>query len=191
MTTMNQKNTLLLDMDDVTVDQSLTWIKRIYEKTGIQYQLEDLSKWDLSAVLPQEITHMIFEELNKEPGFFRSLPAKEGAIQGIKKLSFCYDIVFVTASEPYAYEDKYYWIRENLPFLEKPSLVLTHRKDLILGDVFVDDGPHNLQKSTVKTKIIFDHPWNRHVTQYPRVNHWKHLVELLLAKAKFLCSSAG
>lgn len=191
MSTMKQKSTLLLDMDDVTVDQSLTWIKRIHEKTGILYRWEDLSKWDLSAVLPHEITQMIFEELNKEPGFFRRLPAKEGALEGIKQLSMFYDIVFVTASEPYAYEDKYYWIKENLPFIDKPSLVLTHRKDLILGDVFVDDGPHNLQRSTVKTKIVFDHPWNRHVTQYPRVTHWKQLVELLLSKAKFLCSSVG
>ncbi len=191
MTIMNRKHILLLDMDDVTVDQSLTWIKRIQEKTGILYQWEDLSNWDLSSVLPQEITHIIYEELNKEPGFFRSLPAKEGALEGIKELSFFYDIVFVTASEHYAYQDKYYWIRENLPFLNKPSLVLTHRKDLIMGDIFVDDGPHNLQKSTVRIKIMFDHPWNRHVTHYPRVTHWNQLVDLLLPNPNFLCSSFG
>ena len=125
---------------------------------------------------------MIFEEINREPGFFRFLPAKEGAAEGIKKLSYKYDIVFVTASEPYAYEDKYYWVKGNLSFLDKPNLVLTHRKDLITGDIFVDDGPHNLLKSNAKTKIIFDHPWNRQVTQGQRVSDWDELVDLLLSQ---------
>ena len=32
MNTVTRKKILLLDMDDVTVDQTRTWIKRIYEK---------------------------------------------------------------------------------------------------------------------------------------------------------------
>ena len=184
MNTVTRKKILLLDMDDVTVDQTRTWIKRIYEKTGFRYQWEDFSRWDLSTIFPKEITKMIFEEINREPGFFRFLPAKEGAAEGIKKLSYKYDIVFVTASEPYAYEDKYYWVKENLSFLDKPNLVLTHRKDLIMGDIFVDDGPHNLLKSNAKTKIIFDHPWNRQVTQGQRVSDWDELVDLLLSQTR-------
>ncbi|WP_134704040.1 hypothetical protein [Ammoniphilus sp. YIM 78166] len=182
MTIADRRKVLLLDMDDVTVDQTSTWVKRIYEKTGTLYDQEEWTKWDLSSILPPDIMHMIFEEINKEPGFFRNLPAKEGAIAGIQELSCYYDIVFVTASEHYAYQDKYYWIRENLGFLTQPSLVLTHRKDLVLGDIFVDDGPHNIMKSPVETKIIFDHPWNRHISQFQRVNHWDQLVDMLLSK---------
>ncbi|MEW9671988.1 hypothetical protein [Ammoniphilus sp. 3BR4] len=190
MTIANRNKVLLLDMDDVTVDQSSTWIKRIYEKTGTLYDREEWTKWDLSSILPPEIMHMIFEEINKEPGFFRNLPAKEGAIEGIKELSLYYDIVFVTASEHYAFQDKYHWIRENLSFLSKPNLVLTHRKDLIVGDIIVDDGPHNILKSPVKTKIIFDHPWNRHISQFQRVTHWDQLVDFLIAKA-YMTSSVS
>jgi 5'-nucleotidase len=175
-----QKKTLLLDMDDVTVDQSLTWIKRLYEKTGIHFNREEWKDWKISNYLPPNIVHLIFEEINKEPGFFRQLPAKEGAIKGIQTLSDFYDIVFVTASEHYAYQDKYFWIEDNLPFLPKPNLILTHRKDLVLGDVFVDDGPHNLLHSPVKKKIVFDKPWNRHLLQFPRVHHWDQLVDMLL-----------
>lgn len=184
MVTGNQKKILLLDMDDVTVDQTRTWIKRIYEITGSHYKWEDFSKWDLSAIFPKEITKLIFEEINKEPGFFRYLPPKAGALEGIKKLSTKFQIVFVTASEPYAYKDKYFWVREHLPFLDKPDLILTHRKDLIMGDIYVDDGPHNLFASSVKRKIVFDHPWNRQVNQCERVTHWDELVELLLSNSQ-------
>jgi 5'-nucleotidase len=178
------KKTLLLDMDDVTVDQSLTWVQRIYEITGTWYDREEWKEWRVANILPPDIVHLIFEEINKEPGFFRNLPAKEGAIEGIQKLSRYYDIVFITASEHYAYVDKYLWIEENLNFLPKPNLILTHRKDLVLGDIFVDDGPHNLLKSPAKMKIVFDHPWNRHLTQFQRVYQWDDLLDLLLPSTK-------
>lgn len=178
------KKTLLLDMDDVTVDQSLTWVQRIYERTGIWYDREEWNEWRVANILPPDVVHLIFEEINKEPGFFRNLPAKEGAIEGIRELSHYYDIVFITASEHYAYVDKYLWIEENLPFLPKPNLILTHRKDLVLGDIFVDDGPHNLLKSPAKMKIVFDHPWNRHLTQFQRVYQWGDLLDLLLPSTK-------
>ncbi len=174
------KKVLLLDMDDVTVDQSLTWIKHLYEKTGILYDREEWTQWNISNYLPQDVSRMIFEEINKSPGFFRKLPPKPGAIEGVGKLSYLYDIVFVTASDHYAYEDKYFWIEENLPFLPKPNLILTHRKDLVAGDILVDDGPHNLLNSPAKTKIVFDNPWNRHLTQFPRVYHWRELLDLLI-----------
>lgn len=178
------KKTLLLDMDDVTVDQSLTWVQRVYERTGIWYDREEWNEWRVANILPPEVVHLIFEEINKEPGFFRNLPAKEGAIEGIRELSHYYDIVFITASEHYAYVDKYLWIEENLPFLPKPNLILTHRKDLVLGDIFVDDGPHNLLKSPAKMKIVFDHPWNRQLTQFQRVYQWGDLLDLLLPSTK-------
>jgi 5'-nucleotidase len=178
------KKTLLLDMDDVTVDQSLTWVQRVYERTGIWYDREEWNEWRVANILPPDVVHLIFEEINKEPGFFRNLPAKEGAIEGIRELSHYYDIVFITASEHYAYVDKYLWIDENLPFLPKPNLILTHRKDLVSGDIFVDDGPHNLLKSPAKMKIVFDHPWNRHLTQFQRVYQWGDLLDLLLPSTK-------
>jgi len=182
MTSFQSKKVLLLDMDDVIVDQTLTWIQRLYEKTGVLYHRESLTKWDLTSVLPREAAKMIYEEINREPGFFRQLPAKEGAIESIEQLSLYYDIVFVSAGEHYAYRDKYLWLEENLPYLGKPNLVLTHRKDLVMGDILVDDGPHNIIKSPAKLKIIFDHPWNRHLQDYIRVLDWKQLTRILLAK---------
>ncbi|WP_027416841.1 5' nucleotidase, NT5C type [Aneurinibacillus terranovensis] len=176
------KKVLLLDMDDVTVEQSLTWIQRIHEKTGVLYDRENWTEWDLSKILPPELCQLIFEEINKEPKFFYNLPAKEGAIEGIKILKDYYDIVFVSASEYYAFIDKYNWIEENLPFLPKPNLILTHRKDLVIGDVLVDDGPHNLVKSPAKKKIVFDKPWNRKITQFQRVKNWGELLKTLLSE---------
>jgi 5'-nucleotidase len=175
----NEKKILLLDMDDVIVEQSETWVQRLYEKTGVLHNREEWKEWNLHNVLAPETVELIFGEINKEPKFYYNLPAKKGAIEGIRELSQHYDIVFVSASEHYAYEDKYFWIESHLPFLPKPNLVLTHRKDLVMGDYLVDDGPHNLVNSPAKSKIIFDNPWNRHLTDYPRVTDWLQLVSML------------
>jgi 5'-nucleotidase len=149
-------------------------------KTGILYDREERKEWDLANILSPEVTKIIFEEINREPKFFYNLPAKEGAIEGIRKLSRFYDVVFVSAGEYYSYEDKYHWIEKHLPFLPRPNLILTHRKDLVIGDVLVDDGPHNILTSPAKTKIIFDKPWNRGLKGFPRVTHWFELVDKLL-----------
>jgi 5'-nucleotidase len=180
------KSTLLLDMDDTTVDQSLVWVEKVYERTGILLEREKWTQWDLNTILPSEIVQMIFAEINQEPGFYRQLRAKPGAIQGIRTLHKIYDIVFVSASEHYGYADKYRWIEENLPFLEKNNLILTHRKDLVIGDILVDDGPHNILASPSQIKIVFDQPWNRQLTNYPRVSNWKQLTNLLMKYSKKL-----
>lgn len=180
------KSILLLDMDDTTVDQSSVWVDKVFERTGIKLDREKWTQWDLNTILPHDIVHMIFAEINQEPGFYRQLPAKQGAIKGIRNLAKFYDIVFVSASEHYGYADKYHWIEENLPFLEKINLVLTHRKDLVMGDILVDDGPHNILQSPSEIKVIFDQPWNRHLTNYPRVTNWKQLTNLLMKYSKKL-----
>lgn len=172
------KPVLLLDMDEVVVDFTRAWIDRFREKTGISLNREDWEAWDLKRILPDDVFHGFVATL-REPGFFRHLPPMDGAIEGIKELNEQYDIVFLTASSQYAYNDKYHWIEEHLSFVNKPNLILTHRKDLVIGDYLVDDAPHNLLQSPAKTKIIFDAPWNRKLTQFKRVRNWGELTLFL------------
>lgn len=173
-----EKLVLLLDMDEVVVDFTRAWINRFRDKSGITLNREDWVAWDLKRILPEEVFEGFVATL-REPGFFRHLPPMEGSIEGIRQLNERYDIVFLTASSQYAYNDKFHWIEEHLPFVTKPNLILTHRKDLVLGEYLVDDAPHNLLSSPAKTKIIFDAPWNRNLTCFKRVKNWGELVQFL------------
>lgn len=173
-----EKSVLLLDMDEVVVDFTNAWIQRFYNKTGIILNREDWKAWDLKKILPEEVFEGFVSTL-REPGFFRDLPPMVGAIEGIRELHEYYDIVFLTASSQYAYNDKFHWIEENLSFVNKPNLILTHRKDLVIGEYLVDDAPHNLIHSPAKTKIVFDAPWNRDLSLFTRVSNWNELTKLL------------
>jgi 5'-nucleotidase len=173
-----EKPVLLLDMDEVVVDFTNAWIERFYHKTGISLNREDWKAWDLKNILPENVFEEFVATL-REPGFFRNLPPMKGAIEGIRELNDYYDIVFLTASSQYAYNDKFHWIEENLSFVKKPNLILTHRKDLVIGEYLVDDAPHNLIHSPAKTKIVFDAPWNRDLKTFTRVYNWEQLISIL------------
>ncbi|UOF92533.1 hypothetical protein LSG31_10445 [Fodinisporobacter ferrooxydans] len=170
---------LLLDLDDVCACHNERWVERFYEKTGILLDREEWSSWDLHEVYSESITKSLYEIL-QEPGFFRYLQPKSGCVEGVRTLyEVGFEIVFVTASPPTALYEKYEWIEEYFPFISKSNIVLTQRKDLVYGDILVDDGPHNLLRSPAKTKIVFDHAYNRHLQQFQRVKDWNELVRIL------------
>lgn len=179
-----KKPILLLDMDDVCACHNERWVESFFQKTGITLNSDEWTGWNLAEIYPEDMIEPLYSIL-KEPGFFRHLEPKEGCVEGIKTLlEHDFDIVFLTASPPHAYQEKYEWLEEHLPFVPKPNLVLTHRKDLVHGDFLVDDGPHNLLDSPAKIKIAFDHAYNRSLTQFPRVKNWNELVPFLLNQVK-------
>lgn len=174
------KKVLLLDLDDVCACHNERWIERFQEKTGTLLNRDEWNDWDLHEVYPEEITKPLYEII-EEPGFFRCLRPKEGCIDGVRLLfQKGFEIVFVTASPPKALYEKYEWVEEYFPFIPKSNLILTQRKDLVYGDFLVDDGPHNLLTSPAKTKVVFDHAYNRHLKQFPRVKNWDELIGFLL-----------
>ena len=46
-------------------------------------------------------------------------------------------------SNPKAWEDKRRWVEENIGEDAFKKLILTHRKDLLIGDFLIDDRPDN------------------------------------------------
>lgn len=181
----SKKRTVILDMDDVTVKHTDTWIEVFADRTGIRLDKSNWDHWHLNKVLPSSITKQLFS-ISEEPGFFRHLPPKDGAVRGIKfLLEEGLDLILLTASPAYAYMDKYLWVKENLPFFPvDDNLVLGARKDKMMGDFFVDDAPHNLLSSPADIKIVFDEPWNRHLVQFKRVYHWDGLIKLIISECK-------
>jgi 5'-nucleotidase len=57
------------------------------------------------------------------------------------RLSNDFDIFIATTppwSRPEVWGHKREWLEEHFPWLEK-KLILTHRKDLLIGDILIDD----------------------------------------------------
>lgn len=75
---------------------------------------------------------------------FLDPPAIDGAIEAIKKLfeSEEYEVFFLSTapwSNPQSWMDKRIWVQRNLGKYAHKRLILSHRKDLLMGDYLIDD----------------------------------------------------
>ena len=82
-------------------------------------------------------------------GFFRKLPLKPGAQEGIKKLNNMGHLVnFATRpsyKNPHCFTDKAMWTLENFGWDAYMALIITPDKSLLIGDVLIDDHFENGQ----------------------------------------------
>jgi 5'(3')-deoxyribonucleotidase len=113
---------------------------------------------DLDGVIADFITAMHSHPLRKIspydehpdtiPGIFRNLNPIIGAIDAVKILldSNQYEVYFLSTApwnNPSAWTDKRLWLEDQFGDLVNRRLILTHRKDLLKGDILIDDRPNN------------------------------------------------
>jgi len=72
---------------------------------------------------------------------YRNLEVMPGAKEALIKLNQDFDI-FIVSTPPWDRPDmwgaKREWLAEHFPWLKR-KLILTHRKDLLIGDILIDD----------------------------------------------------
>ncbi len=125
---------------------------------------------DLDGVIADFITAMNFHPLRKIspydehpdtiPGIFRNLNPIIGAIEAVKILldSNQYEVYFLSTApwnNPSAWTDKRLWLEDQFGDSVNRRLILTHRKDLLKGDILIDDRPNNGAKDFEGTWIQF------------------------------------
>jgi 5'-nucleotidase len=77
---------------------------------------------------------------------FLDPPAIEGAIEAIHRLSEKYEVFFLSTapwSNVNAWSHKRIWVQKNLGKFAHKRLILSHRKDLLMGDYLIDDRTKN------------------------------------------------
>jgi 5'-nucleotidase len=76
------------------------------------------------------------------PNVFRTLPFIDGFMENIEELKSMFDVYFLSTpmqNVAESYMDKRLWLKEHLGPWTNKRLILTHRKDLVMGDFLVDD----------------------------------------------------
>jgi len=81
-------------------------------------------------------------------GVFRDLEPLKNAVTSVIKLhkSGKYDLFIATTApwnNPSSFSDKRIWIEEHFGEIFKKKMVITHRKDLLIGDYLIDDRRFN------------------------------------------------
>ena len=173
--------TILVDMDD-TIEQLLkAWIDGVNRKFGRSASVDDVKSWNVAAVYPGLSWEDVYS-VPLDPGFWGTVEPIPGAAEGLKKLmEDGHDVIIVTAtyyeSVPEKMSDLLF---KYFPFLSWDQVIITSRKQLIRGDVLIDDGIHNLEGGEY-AKILVTAPHNKdydaEASGMIRVNNWDEILE--------------
>lgn len=125
---------------------------------------------------PERDNPIYKEHPDKIPHIFRDLPAITGAIAAVNQLleSPLYEVYILSTApwnNPSAWSDKRLWIEEHFGEIISRRLILTHRKDLVKGDILIDDRSNNGAKD-------FEGQWIRFGTDPFR--NWDDILLYLL-----------
>ena len=174
---------ILVAMDD-TIDQLLdAWVSRANEKFGRDISLDEITGWNVAAPYTG-LTREDIYGVTYEPGFWSGVKPMPGAAEALKHfMDEGHEVYIVTATEIEHVEEKMKGLLfRYFPFLSWNQVIITGRKQLIRGDVLIDDGIHNLEGGNYR-KILFTAPHNRfydaEANGMTRVNTWEEVVEII------------
>jgi len=147
-----KKKILYIDMDGVIAD---------FEKGVKKYSpgletSDDYPNYEIRK-------DMVHDVCIQNPTIFHELEPLPGAIESVKQLFKLYDVYFLTTPMwvlPESYIGKRLWIEEHFGEEAIDRLILTVRKDLVIGDILIDDRLRNGVKEFQGIHIHFGkHPF--------------------------------
>lgn len=174
-----RKLTVLIDADDTIENLCEVWVSWLNEKYNTTVSPTDIKEWDMTKAFPTIPRSEVFKPLFDEAIWKRVTPLP-GAVENIQKLiEDGHKVIIVTASHPDTISNKWHYVVEKyFPYITSHDIIVTSKKQLIKGDVLVDDAPHNLEDGDY-FKILFDAPHNQsydaEAKDMTRVYNWDEI----------------
>ena len=159
---------MIVNVDvDNTVNNFAKKVISMYNKLyddSVEY--EDVTSYEFYQ-LPK-ISHECLQELFfKNDHFYEELQPIPDSVYQIERLvNNGHKVKFVSAADYRIVKSRIDFIERYFPYLDvNDSLILTKDKHNLWADVVVDDYPKNLTNVNHFCKfILFDAPWNRHIS---------------------------
>ena len=174
---------ILVDMDDALEQLLKAWVNGVNEKYNRCVSCDEIISWDVSAAYPG-LSHEQVYSIPMQSGFWSTVEPVDGAAEVLKHfIAEGHEVFIVTATACDSVSEKmndllfrYY------PFLSWEQVIITSRKQMIRGDVLIDDGVHNLEGGEF-TKILMTAPHNKAYDAEGhgmiRVNNWYEIKEVI------------
>ena len=175
--------TILIDMDDTIENLCDVWVDYLNKRYDTHVLTEDLTNWDMSKNFSKLSQDQIYEPLS-ERRFWNLVKPLPGAVENILKLKqLGHNILIVTAASPDSVRLKLECVLfRYFPYIRYKNVIITSQKQLIMGDILIDDAPHNLEGGKYK-KILFDAPHNRlydhKKNDVIRVHNWSEIYRII------------
>lgn len=172
--------TILIDMDDVLEQLVAGWCAYLHDRYGTQTRACDVREWNMTKAFPGLTREQVYGATEDDALWDYVLPMP-GAAEGLRQLlEDGHEIYVVTATGYKTLRAKMEKVLfRYFPFLDWSRVIVTENKQMIAGDILIDDGPHNLTGSRYG-KILFSAGHNRSFDETSigaiRVNNWRETV---------------
>ncbi|MDA2978454.1 MAG: hypothetical protein O3B42_01635 [Actinomycetota bacterium] len=172
-----------IDLDGVVADFNAGWMSRYNAEHGTSLTTDQVDHWDAMVDLTEFSSDTEFWEWARNgdrPGLFRHLPVFPDALPALNRLASEHTIVIITTKPRWAVHETYAWLSDNrIPTRE---VHITRTKWTVDCDIYLDDGPHNLEalvgKRPDRATCRFVRPWNQPVAGALDVNSWDDFEDL-------------
>jgi 5'-nucleotidase len=157
---------IILDQDDVLFDFMGAFLAAWNRRKGTNWTADQVSAWDIEKSLGPGALEFMVACYNR-PGFYSNLVPLPGAVEGVRTLiSEGHDVVIASAvpvDSYYAFDGKKESLTLHMPWFDQKNFFAIGRKDLLDGDILLDDASHNLVAWANKKPgaAAFDRYWNR------------------------------
>lgn len=153
--------TILIDMDD-TIEHLLTaWLSWLNDSYGTSVECEDVKDWNMQKAFPMLDRETVYAPLDLDE-FWETVKPIEGAAEAIRRfMDRGHEIYIVTATPLKSVTAKVERVLfRYFPFIKWEQVIITANKQLLKGDILIDDGYHNMVGGSYH-KILIDAPYNR------------------------------
>jgi 5'(3')-deoxyribonucleotidase len=166
-----------IDLDGVVADFNTGWMERYNAEFGTALIPSMVDHWNAMMDIAHFDDENAFWEWARNgdgPGLFRHLPTFPDAIPALNRLAASHEIVILTTKPSWATSETFQWIGDmQIPTRE---VHITRKKWLVSCDIYLDDGPHNLEKLVVerpdRTTCRFVRPWNDPIPGVVDIDSW-------------------
>lgn len=148
---------IFIDIDDTITNFAEVLLENLNEKYNTNYTIYDLTNWNCIRTFFEEPWSVM------TPWFWREVKVAPEAKEFIKKRLEKGDEIYIATAT---------FIDESLPakidttlnqldnMIDKDHIIITRNKNILCGDIMIDDGIHNLINNQCKLNFCFSQPWN-------------------------------
>jgi 5'(3')-deoxyribonucleotidase len=171
---------LFVDMDEVMADTYSAHIEHYNHNFGENLTREECMGFEVWQKVPLERKDAIWQHYYKK-GFFRDLRPIADSIEVLHELNKKYSVYVASAAMqfPNSLLEKHQWLDEHFPFIHWKNRILCGDKQILRGDILIDDRSHNLE-NFVGRSMLFTSPHNINNNHFERVNSWQEIARELL-----------
>lgn len=149
---------ILCDIDNVVINTTEAVIAQYNEECNDNLVIDDVKSYWMEQYVKPEHRENFFEFFLMKETWKR---AKAINVEAVQWLIDNHEVYFVTATQSDNVKKKSNFLKRTFKNIDvEDRLIKANHKELVMGDIIIDDYPKNLETSPCAEKVCIAYPWN-------------------------------